>query len=137
MTRQNDVADAVRRLRERIQVALLEEANVQCARDHVITNDRRHGCRLSGKILVRGVGDDGGNDVQQEEPDTASDLNSRQQWLIEHLAAKGSMQKDAMAAAYRRQFGLSKLTLERDLKALRRRKLIQFAGDKRTGGWIV
>ena len=65
MTRQNDVADAVRRLRKRIRNVLLEKDNVQCTRDDVITNDRQHGYRLSRKVLVRGVGDDVGSDVQR------------------------------------------------------------------------
>ena len=62
---------------------------------------------------------------------------NRQQWLFQQLTGKGGMQKDAMHAGYRRQFGLSKSSLERDLKDLRRRKLIQFSGDKRMGGWRV
>ena len=61
-------------------------------------------------------------------------LNFRQQWLLEHLADNGAMQKDTILAGYRKQFGFSKSALERDLKALRRRRLIQFAGTSGRGG---
>ena len=43
MTRQNDIADAVRRLRRRIEKVLRERAHVPCGRQDVIINDRKYG----------------------------------------------------------------------------------------------
>jgi len=65
------------------------------------------------------------------------DLTARQQWLLNELAGKGEMQKDEVWQGYKKQFGLSKTSLERDLSALRSRSLIRFDGEKRTGRWRV
>ena len=72
MTRQSDIADAVRRLPERIQAILLERVNVRCARGDVVSNDRRYGHRLSGKIAVRD-----GNDVRNAPNDLRNASNDR------------------------------------------------------------
>jgi len=45
------------------------------------------------------------------------------------------MRKDQVFPGYKKQLGLSKTTLERDLNALRRRGLIRFEDEKRTGHW--
>jgi len=70
LTGSNDIADAVRRLRERIQAVLLEQANIRCSGKDIVTNDRRYGYRLSSKITVRD-GDDVTNDPDnpRNEPD--------------------------------------------------------------------
>ncbi len=140
MTRQNDIADAVRRLRERIQKVLLEEAKIRCTRQDVITNDRRYGYRLSSKITVRDA-DDAGSDVESKPSVPGSGQSdvrnpiARQEWIISQLAADGGMRKGELLPGYKRRFGLSKSTLERDLIALRRRGVIRFDGEKRTGRW--
>jgi len=151
MTRQNDIADAVRRLRERIETVLLEEANIRCARQDVVTNDRRYGYRLSSKITVRDA-DDVRNDPNNNADDVRNDVrngpvdprtpqddvrnpSARQEWILDELGTKGEMRKDEVFLGYKKQFGLSKTTLERDLNALRCRGLIRFDGEKRTGRW--
>ena len=157
-TCQNDIADAVRRLRKKIQTVLLEQANIRCTRGDVITNDRRYGYRFSSKIEVRDA-DDVRNDLRNGEDDVRNDprndvndvrngpndprnaqddvknLSARQEWILDELAGKGEVRKDEMLQGYKKQFGLSKTTLERDLKALRSHSLIRFDGDKRTGHW--
>jgi len=147
MTRQNDIADAVRRLRERIETVLLEEANIRCTRQDVVTNDRRYGYRLSSKITVRDADDvrsdpnKGADDVRNRPIDPRSSQDdvrnpsARQEWILAELAGKGEMRKDEVFPGYKKWFGLSKTTLERDLNALRRRGLIRFHGEKRTGRW--
>jgi len=151
MTRQNDIADAVRRLREKTQAVLLEEANIRCTRRDVITNDRRYGYRLASKITVRDA-DDVRSDPSSDADDVRNDVSdgpidprssrddvrapsARQEWIVGQLKAKGELRKDEVFPGYKRQFGLSKTTLERDLNALRRRGLIRFDGEKRTGRW--
>ncbi len=155
-------ADAVRRLRRRIEKFLRERANVQCGRQDVITNDRRYGYSLSPKNTardpddVRNNRDDvrndpncGGNDVRNDAnhdvtngqndprnpPGDVKHLSARQQWLLADLFARGTMQKDALLQNYQGQFCLSKTTLERNLKTLRSRNLIRFEGEKRTDRW--
>jgi len=158
MTRQNDIADAIRRLRERIQLSLLEQANVRCTRRDVVSNDRRYGYRLTGKITIRDVDDvnsdpndvrndpnnvkndpnNGEDDVRNDVRKIADDVKStgaRQEWILGELEARGEMRKDEVFPGYKNQFGLSKTTLERDLNALRRRGLIRFDGERRTGHW--
>lgn len=151
MTRQNDVADAVRRLRERIQTVLLEQANIRCGRGDVVSNDRRYGYRLTSKIRVRDAddvrndadcdADDVRNDVRNEpndaknDPDDVRNPSTRQEWILAEIGARGELRKDEVFPGYKRQFGLSKTTLERDLNALRRRGAICFDGEKRTGRW--
>jgi len=134
MTGQNDIADAVRRLRERTQTAMLEQANVQCGRQDVITNDRRYGYRLSSKITVRDAADVGKDpsDAGNAQNDVKN-LNPRQEWILDDLAAKGEMRKDEVFQGYKKQFGRSKTTLKRDLEDLRQHGLIRFEGEKRTG----
>ena len=83
MTGQNDVADAVRRLRGRIEKAMLERANVRCGRQDVITNDRKYGYCLSAKIVVRD-GYEGPSDVDVGH---GEDLGDRQQWILAELQA--------------------------------------------------
>lgn len=140
MTRQNDVADAIRRLRAKIQTVLLEEANIRCTRRDVITNDRRYGYRLGGKITVRSA-DDVRNDVENEpndrriKPDDVRHPSARQEWILCELQAKDELRKDEVFPGYKKRFDLSKTTLERDLNALRCRGLIRFDGEKRTGRW--
>jgi len=134
LTSQNDISDAVRRLRMKIQMVLLEEANIRCGREDVVTNDRKHGYSLSGKVTVRDV------DAPNHEPNdrsVADDLSARQQWLLNELAGKGEMQKDEVWHGYKKQFGLSKTSLKRDLSVLRSRNLIRSDGEKRTGRWRV
>jgi len=147
MTRQNDIADAVRRLRERIEKVMLDRANIRFDRQDVITNDRRYGYRLTNKITVRDADDlrndpkkstndvrNRPNDPKQAEDDL-NNLSSRQKWILGELATKGARRKDQMFEGYTTQYGLSKTTLERDLKSLRGRNLIRFDGEKRTGRW--
>jgi CheY-like chemotaxis protein len=147
MTRQNDIADAVRRLRERIETVLLEEANIRCTRQDVVTNDRRYGYRLSSKITVRDADDvrsdpnKDADDVRngpidpRSSQDDVRNPSARQEWILAELGTKGEMRKDEVFPGYKKWFGLSKTTLERDLNALRRRGLIRFHGEKRTGRW--
>jgi hypothetical protein len=151
MTRQNDVADAVRRLRQRIQAVLLEQADIRCGRGDVVSNDRRYGYRLTNKIRVRDADDvrndadcgagDVRNDVKKEPndvrtgPDDVRNPSARQEWILAEIGARGELRKDEVFPGYKRQFGLSKTTLERDLNALRRRGAICFDGEKRTGRW--
>lgn len=172
MTRQNDIADAVRRLRRRIQRVMLEQANVQCGCQDVVTNDRKYGYSLSRKIVVgdpdevksdpndvrndahevnndpnngkndvRSDPNEVGNDVRKGPNDPKSpsgevrNLDDRQQWVLAELQVKGEMRKGEVLRGYRKRFSRSKTTLERDLEGLRRRGLIQFDGEKRTGRW--
>lgn len=151
MTRQNDIADAIRRLRRKLETSLLEEVNIRCTRLDVITNDRKYGYRLSSKITVRDA-DDVNNDANSRRDDVrnavdnqpsdpaspcydAKNPNGRQQWILSQLRSKGSMRKDEVFPGYENRFRLSKTTLERDLNVLRRRGVIRFDGEKRTGCW--
>ena len=133
MTRQNDIADAVRRLRRRIEKVMLEQANVQCGHQDVIANDRKNGYSLADKITVRygheGASDAGAGHVEE--------LGDRQQWILAELQANGEMRKGELFPGYRKRFGRSKTTLERDLEELRKRGLIEFDGEKRSGRWRV
>ncbi len=151
----NDIADAVRRLRRRIEKVLLERANAQCGRQDVSTNDRKYGYCLSPKNTacdpndVRNDPDHDGNDVRNDvnhdvtngqndprnSPRDVKNLSARQQWILDELGVRGAMQKDELLHGYQGQFCLSKTTLERDLKTLRSRNLIRFEGGKRTGRW--
>lgn len=137
MTRQNDIADAVRRLRERIKKVMLDRANVKCARQDVITNDRKYGYSFSHKITVRDVGDEIPEVATEcsNPKKEANNLSNRQQWILEELRGNGEMRKDEIFRGYQKQFSLSKTTLERDLEDLRLRGLMRFYGEKRTGGW--
>ncbi len=169
MTRQNDIADAVRRLRGRIEKVMLEQANVRCGRQDVIANDRKYGYTFSRKIVIRDADDvrsdprNGKNEVRSDpnevnndvrtaadevnndvkrgpnDPNAASDevinLGDRQRWVLAEFEANGEMRKGALLEGYRGRFGRSKTTLERDLEELRRRGLVRFEGEKRTGRW--
>jgi len=132
VTGQNNIADAVRRLRERIEKALLEEASIQCNSRSIITNDRRHGYRLSNKITIR----DAGSPPQKIDPlPTPHQTSIRQEWILHQLATQGPMQKAQLFQGYASQHHLSKTTLDRDLKALKRKQKIHFQGNSRTGHW--
>ena len=74
MTCQNDIADAVRRLRERIKKAMLDQANVKCIRQDVIANDRKYGYSLSRKVTVRDA-DDVNNEVNRLKNDVNKNKN--------------------------------------------------------------
>ncbi len=131
MTGQNDVADAVRRLRTRIKKVMLDRANVKCARQDVINNDRKYGYSLSHKITVSG---EIGNDVDNI-PDNINNPSARQLWILSLLRGNDKMQKGEIYPGYQKRFTRSKTTLERDLEELRQRGLMRFEGEKRTGSW--
>jgi len=141
---QNGVADAVRHFRNRACEVILEEANIKMDRLHdVILNDRRYGYRLSSKITVYDADDpvhepqsshrDVVNDPQNGAADDTHDLaiNDRQRWALAQMRTAGSLRKADLVD----QFHCSVTTAERDLRALRRRGLVEFVGATRTGRW--
>ena len=141
---QNGVAEAVRAFRDHVCQIMLAEANVQMDRMHdIILNDRRYGYRLPSKITVRGA-DDPVNEPQTHMRDVVNDAqndvvkggddpenNERQQWALELMKTGVEFRKSNLVG----RFCCSATTVERDLRCLRRRGLIEFTGPARTGYW--
>ena len=130
---QNGVAEAVRDFRSSVCEMMLDEANIKMDRLHdIILNDRRYGYRLSSKITVRDA--DGPRNGPANDPltdDGDPENNDRQQWAIQQMLAGVELRKIDIAD----YFECSKETARRDLKALRRRDLVEFIGPPKTGHW--
>ncbi len=133
---QNGVAEAVRDFRNSVCEVMIDEANVQMNRMRdIILNDRRYGYRLPSKITVRDADDpvneqrDPANAPLTGDDDPAN--NERQQWALRQMRAGKELRK----ADITDQFECSKETARRDLKDLRRRGLVEFAGPSKTGHW--
>jgi len=73
------------------------------------------------------------NDPQSDPVNQAeiADLNERQQWAMQRLAAAGKVRCGEIAA----QFDCSSTTAKRDMKQLRRMGKAEFHGPPRTGHW--
>lgn len=137
---QNGVSEAVAEFRTRVCEVMLDEANIKIDRlRDIILNDRRYGYRLTSKITVRDA-DDPVNDRQTESDvplnvpvngDGDLEPNERQQWAIGQMQANGEFRKVQLIE----KFKCANKTAERDLRDLRRRKLIEFVGPPKTGHW--
>ena len=102
--------------------------------EDIIPIDRRYGYHLSKNITVRG--DEQPKKKGQPQKET-SDLSPRQQWIYENLVEHGERQKAEILKGYTKKFGLSKTSLERDMKVLRAQNRICFEGNRRSGVWRV
>lgn len=128
------ISNAVHDFRDKLQVLLLDEANINCDRQDVVCSGNR-GYRFNEWIdvrvaTVRKQSKKSGSN--KNEAPVSSEHNERQIWILKQLESGLKLRATHVAE----RFQCSTKTAKRDLAALREANLIEFVGPPRTGHYV-